>query len=155
MSGGFDMYLIAICVVGCFVLIFGLIRMKQLRDRRELEESSIEPEALHDLLEKDKDLLIFDVRLPLDFLAHSEIILGATRVAPNDVLKQTSLIPKEKDSVIYCTCPSDKTSRMILKQARALQFSRIKFLRGGLAGWKAKGYPVELYRKPFHLDTAQ
>jgi len=149
------MYLIAICVVGCFVLIFGLIRMKQLRDRRELEESSIEPEALHDLLEKDKDLLIFDVRLPLDFLAHSEIIPGATRVAPKDVLGQPSLIPREKDSVIYCTCPSDKTSRMILKRARALKFSRIKFLRGGFAGWKAKGYPVELYTKPFHLDTAQ
>jgi rhodanese-related sulfurtransferase len=148
MSGEFDMYLIAICVVGCFVLIFGLIRMKQLRDRRELQESSIEPEALHDLLEKDKDVLIFDVRLPLDFLAHSEII-------PKDVLGQPSLIPREKDSVIYCTCPSDKTSRMILRRARALQFSRVRFLRGGLASWKAKGYPVELYNKPFHLDTAQ
>jgi rhodanese-related sulfurtransferase len=155
MSGGFDMYLIVICAVGFFVLILGLIRMKQLRDRWELEESSIEPETLHDLLEKDKDVLIFDVRLPLDFLAHSEIIPGATRVAPKDVLKQTSLIPKEKDSVVYCTCPSEKTSKMILKRARALQFSRIKFLRGGLAGWKAKGYPVELYNKPFHLDTAQ
>ena len=148
------MYLIAICVVGLFVLIFGLKRMKQLRDRRELEESSIEPEALHDLLEKQKDVLIFDVRLPLDFLAHSEIIPGATRVAPNDVAEQPSLIPREKDSVVYCTCPSDETSRMVLRRARALQFLRVKFLRGGLAGWKAKGYPVELYNKPFHLDTA-
>jgi rhodanese-related sulfurtransferase len=154
MSGEFDMYLIAICVVGLFVLIFGLKRMKQLRDRRELEESSIEPEALHDLLEKQKDVLIFDVRLPLDFLAHSEIIPGATRVAPNDVAEQPSLIPREKDSVVYCTCPSDETSRMVLRRARALQFLRVKFLRGGLAGWKAKGYPVELYNKPFHLDTA-
>jgi rhodanese-related sulfurtransferase len=155
MSGGFDMYLIAICVVGLFVLIFGLKRMKRLRDRLELEESSIEPEGLHDLLEKHKDVLIFDVRLPLDFLAHSEIIPGATRVAPSDVVEQPSLIPKERDSVVYCTCPSDKTSRMILRRARALQFLRVKFLRGGLAGWKAKGYPVEVYNKPFHLDTAQ
>jgi rhodanese-related sulfurtransferase len=154
MSGGFDMYLIAICAVGFFVLLVGLIRMKQLRDRREWEESSIEPETLHDLLERE-DVLIFDVRLPLDFLAHSEIIPGATRVAPKDVLGQPSLIPREKYSVIYCTCPSDKTSRMILRRARALEFSRIKFLRGGFAGWKAKGYPVELYTKPFHLDTAQ
>jgi len=64
------------------------------------------------------------------------------------------LIPKEKDSVIYCTCVSEKTSRMILDKARALNFTRIKFLRGGLDGWKAKGYPVEVYDKPFHLDTA-
>ena len=148
------MYLIAICVVGFFVLIFGLIRMKQLRDRRELDESSIEPEALHSLLEKNEDVLIFDVRLPLDLLAHSEIIPGAKRIAPKDVLERASLIPSEKDSVIYCTCPSEKTSRMILKRAKALNFSRIRFLRGGLAAWKEKGYPVELYNKPFHLDTA-
>ena len=148
------MYLIAICVVGFFGLIFGLIRMKQLRDRRELDESSIEPEALHSLLEKNEDVLIFDVRLPLDLLAHSEIIPGAKRIAPKDVLERASLIPSEKDSVIYCTCPSEKTSRMILKRAKALNFSRIRFLRGGLAAWKEKGYPVELYNKPFHLDTA-
>ena len=148
------MYLITICVVGFCLLIFGLIRMKQLRDRRELEEYSIEPEALHSLLERNNELLVFDVRQPLDLLAHSEIIPGAKRIPPKEVLEQASLIPREKESVIYCTCPSDKTSRMILKKARALQFSRIKFLRGGLAAWKAKGYPVELYDKPFHLDTA-
>jgi rhodanese-related sulfurtransferase len=148
------MYLIAICVVGFCVLIFGLLRMKRLRERRELEEHSIEPEELHSLLERDKSLLIFDVRQPLDLLAHSEIIPGAKRIPPKDVLEQATLIPKEADSVVYCTCPSEKTSRMILQRARALQFSRIKFLRGGLAAWKAKGYPVELYDKPFHLDTA-
>jgi rhodanese-related sulfurtransferase len=148
------MYLIAICVVGFCVLVFGFIRMRQLRRRRELDEHSIEPEALHELLATHKEVLLFDVRQPLDLLAHSEIIPGATRVPPKDVLEQVSLIPKEKDSVIYCTCATEKTSRMILERARALQFSRIKFLKGGLAGWKAKGYPVELYNKPFHLDTA-
>jgi rhodanese-related sulfurtransferase len=148
------MYLIAICVVGFCILIFGFVRMKMLRARRELEEHSIDPEMLHLLLEKHDDVLIFDVRQPLDLLAHSEIIPGAKRLPPKDVLEQASLIPREKDSVVYCTCPSDKTSRMILQRARALQFSRIKFLRGGLAAWKAKGYPVEVYDKPFHLDTA-
>jgi rhodanese-related sulfurtransferase len=148
------MYLIAICVVGFCVLVFGFIRMRQLRRRRELEEHSIDPEALHELLSKNKEILLFDVRQPLDLLAHSEIIPGAMRVPPKDVLEEASLIPKEKDSVIYCTCVSEKTSRMILERAKALQFSRIKFLKGGLAGWKAKGYPVEVYDKPFHLDTA-
>jgi rhodanese-related sulfurtransferase len=147
------MYLIGICAVGFFVLVFGLIRMRYLRNRRELEKYSIEPEALHALM-ATKEVLLFDVRQPLDLLAHSEIIPGATRVPPKDVLEQASLIPKEKDSVIYCTCVSEKTSRMILDKARALNFTRIKFLRGGLDGWKAKGYPVEVYDKPFHLDTA-
>ena len=148
------MYLIAICVAGFCLLIFGLFRMKRLRERRELEQYTIEPEALHALLEAKNDILVLDVRQPLDLLAHSEIIPGATRVPPKDVIEHASLIPKEKDTVIYCTCVSEETSRLILKKALALNFSRIKFLKGGLAAWKAKGYPVEIYDKPFHLDTA-
>jgi rhodanese-related sulfurtransferase len=148
------MYLIAICAVGLAVLIFGLFRMKKLRDRRECEKYSIDADELHALLESKKDILVLDVRQPLDLLAHSEIIPGARRVPPKEVMEQAGLIPKDKDSVIYCTCVSEKTSRMVLRSALALQFSRIKFLKGGLAAWKEKGYPVEVYDKPFHLDTA-
>jgi rhodanese-related sulfurtransferase len=148
------MYLIAICVVGFLVLLFGLLRIIQLRRKRELDEHSIEADALHDLIEQNPEVLLFDVRQPLDLLAHSEIIPGAKRIPPKEVLEQASLIPKEKDSVIYCTCVSQSTSRMILKRALALNFTKIKFLRGGLDAWKAKGYPVERYTTPFHLDTA-
>jgi rhodanese-related sulfurtransferase len=148
------MYLIAICVVGFIVLILGIFRIRQLRRRHEVEEHSIEPDVLHDLLAAKKDILLFDVRQPLDLLAHSEIIPGAKRIPPKEVLEEASAIPKEKDSVIYCTCVSEETSRMILEKALALNFTRIKFLKGGLAAWKAKGYPVEAYTTPFHLDSA-
>jgi len=139
-------------VVVCSV-IAGVVVVKR-KQRREMEEYSIEPEVLHELMKAEKEVLVFDVRQPLDLLAHSEIIPGAKRVPPKEVLEQTSVIPKEKDTVIYCTCPSEKTSRLILRRARDLNFSRIRFLKGGLAAWKAKGYPVELYTTPFRLDTA-
>jgi rhodanese-related sulfurtransferase len=127
--------------------------IKRVRDRRELEQHSITPEALRALLASEREVLVFDVRLPLDLLADSDIIPGATRVAPKDIEANPLLIPKEKDTIVYCTCPSDKTSRAILRKALALNFSRVKFLRGGLDGWKAKGYPVEPYTRSFHLDT--
>jgi rhodanese-related sulfurtransferase len=148
------MDLIAIWAVGLVVLIFWIIRMKQLRDRRECEKYSIDAEELHRLLESKKDILVLDVRQPLDLLAHSEIIPGAVRVPPKEVMEQAALIPKDKDSVVYCMCVSEKTSRMVLHSALRLKFSRIRFLNGGLAAWKEKGYPVEMYDKPFHLDTA-
>ena len=148
------MYLIAICVVGAIVLIVGIVRMKRLRNRRELENYSIDAEELHRLLESKKDIVILDVRQPLDLLAHSEIIPGAKRIAPKEVMEQAEMIPRDKDSVLYCTCVSEKTSRLVLENALNLHFSRIKFLKGGLAAWKEKGYPVEPYTTPFHLDTA-
>ena len=141
----------AICGVGLLIaLVLGIRRS---RARHEMEQYGITPEGLHTLFASNQDVLLFDVRLPLDLLASSEIIPGAKRLAPSEVMENPSLIPKDKDSVVYCTCPSDKTSRLILHRALALGFSRIKFLKGGLAAWKTSGFPVKPYKESFHLDT--
>ena len=147
------MTLIVICVLALCLAILVAARIKLVRERRELEQYTIEPETLHDLLTSNDQVRVFDVRVPLDLLAYSEIIPGATRIPPKEIMENPSLIPKEEDAVIYCTCPDDKTSWEILRRARGLNFSRLKILRGGLAGWKAKGYPVEPYEKSFRLDT--
>jgi rhodanese-related sulfurtransferase len=146
------MYLwLAIVAVAALLLIVEW--MKRKRDRQEMEQHSITPDALYALLQSKQQVLLYDVRLPLDLLADSEIILGAKRIPPREVLENPSLIPKEKDIVVYCTCPSDETSRRILRRALAMHILRIKFLKGGLEGWKTKGYPVEPYNETFHLDT--
>jgi rhodanese-related sulfurtransferase len=142
-----------LAVVGVAAVISITLWIKHVRDHRVLEQHSITPENLHVLLCSNQDVLVFDVRLPLDLLADSEIIPGAQRIAPREVIENPSLIPRERDAVVYCTCPSDKTSRSILRRALALGFSRIKFLKGGLEGWKGQGFPVEPYQTAFHLDT--
>ena len=141
-----------VCAAGFLLLIVLWIRRAKSKDA--IEKYRITPDALRDLMRSNREVLIFDVRQPLDLLANSEIIPGAKRIPPKEVLENPGLIPKDKDSVVYCTCPSDKTSREVLHRALSLNFSRIKFLSGGLAGWKAKGYPVEQYTESFHLDTA-
>jgi len=128
-----------------------LLRQKHAREQLEMERHSITPEDLRALLASNQELLLFDVRQPLDLLAYPEIIPRAQRIPPNEVLENPALIPREKDAVVYCTCPSDKTSRTVLRRALALHFNRIKLLKGGLAAWKANGYPVEPYNEVFHL----
>ena len=147
------MGVVAICIAGLCVLIFGLIMMRRVLAKREIEAKSIEPEALYELLNA-KQVLLYDVRQALDFLAHPEIIPGATRIAPKDIAEQTASFSRDQNSVIYCTGGDDETSHMVLGKARALNFTRVKLLKGGLAAWKAKGYPVEAYSESFHLDTA-
>lgn len=137
--------------VACLLIVWIVIRIKRTTGQREMEQHSIMPESLQALLAANQEVFLFDVRQSLDLLAHTEIIPGAKRIPPKEVLENPSLIPKEKDSVVYCTCPSDKTSRTILHRAQALHFQRIKFLKGGLEAWKAKGYPVEPYTESFHL----
>jgi rhodanese-related sulfurtransferase len=142
----------AIVVAVVCLLVMGLI-LRRVVAKREVREKSIEPEDLFEQL-KAKKVLLYDVRQPLDFLAHPEIIPGAIRIAPKDIADQTAHLSRDQHSVIYCTGGDDETSQMVLGKARALNFTRVKLLRGGLAAWKEKGYPVEAYTEAFHLDTA-
>ena len=134
-----------------------VIWFRRIKARREFERLSITPEQLHDLMATNHNVVFLDVRQPLDLLADSEIIEGAQRISPEEATANPALIPTDKELVVYCTCPSDKTSRAIAMKAQGLganiDVSRVKFLKGGLAAWKAKGYPVVPYEKTFHLDT--
>jgi rhodanese-related sulfurtransferase len=123
------------------------------KNKTELQRHSISPQELHESIRSGGRVLLFDVRQPLDLLAYPEQIPGAQRIPPAEVLEKPSLIPKDQDAVVYCTCPSDKTSRMVLDKALALGFSRIRFLRGGLAAWKGVGFPVEPYTGTFSFSA--
>ena len=142
---------IVVVLAGVSLVIFR--RVNSQRSQRQMEQHSITADELYALFASGQDVLLFDVRQPLDLLAYPEIIPRAQRIPPNELLERPSLIPKEKDTVVYCTCPSDKTSRAVLRRAMSLHFLRVKFLKGGLASWKAKGYPVEPYNEVFHLYT--
>ncbi len=143
--------ILVIAAIGLFLLI--AVWLRRMKDQRELVRHSITPESLHLLLSSNQEVLLFDVRQPLDLLADAEIIPGAKRIPPKELLENPSLIPRERDSVVYCTCATDETARRIVKIAQSLNFLQIKFLKGGLAAWKAMGYSVVPYERSFHLDT--
>jgi rhodanese-related sulfurtransferase len=147
--------LLVITTIFAGVLVAVVLAERMRRDRRELERHTITPEALHALLASNQEVRVFDVRQPLDLLGDSVIIPGAQWLAPDEVCDNPSLLSKEQDLVIYCTCPSDKTSRSILHRALARGFVRIKVLKGGLDGWRKSQYPVEPYKKPFHLNSGK
>ena len=143
--------LLAISVaIACVIVV---IWAKRRKNQIELDQHSISAEHLQSMMASGQKVLLFDVRQPLDLLAYPELIPGAKRIPPQDLLDKPSLIPRNEDIVVYCTCPGDKTSRMVLRRALALGFTRIKFLTGGLAAWKTKGYPVEPYRESFRLSV--
>jgi len=147
--------MVLVITILCAAVVVAAVLVKRRRDRRELERYTITPAALHTLLASDQNVLLFDVRQPLDLLGHAVIIPGAQWLAPEEVQANPSLLPRERDVIVYCTCPSDETSRTVLRRALGLGISRIKFLKGGLDGWKKSGFPVEPYEKPFHLNSGQ
>jgi rhodanese-related sulfurtransferase len=149
---GSVMNVVYACGAGFLAVVLSLVSFRYLRAKRHVETNSIEPDELHELL-KTEQVSLYDVRQPLDFLAHPEIIPGAMRIPPKEIAERTGTLPRDHNSVIYCTGSDHETSKMVLEKARALKFTRVKILRGGLDAWKDKGYPVETYTDSFSLDT--
>ena len=131
-----------------------IVRNRRRRREAELAQHSITPEQLSQALAKRPRLPLFDLREPLDVVANSEVIPGATRISPYKVLENPWLIPKEKEAIIYCTCAEDETNIILLERLLAMGFSKVKFLKGGLDAWKAGGFQVDCYSDSFRLNVA-
>ncbi len=130
--------------------------IRRRRKRVFFESHSIDAEQLHAMLfepGRSDSVQVIDVRQPLDLLAYSQIIPGSRRIAPKEILANPELLPKDQNTIVYCTCPSDETASKIMEKAVSMGFEKIKFLHGGLDAWKEKCYPVEPYETAFHLDT--
>ena len=145
--------LIGLPLLALAIAVILLLR-KRRRDRRFLTQHTITPAELHTLLAQGlPGLVLYDARLSLELLAYAEIIPGSIRLNPATIEEIAPTLPRDRDLVVYCTCVADKTSRKIVRRAIDHDFHRIKLLKGGLAGWKSSGFPVEPYTTPFHLDT--
>jgi hypothetical protein len=80
----------------CATVFLAVVHARRVRDRREMERHSITPEALHALLASSQEVLVIDVRQPLDSLGDSVIIPGAHWFAPQMVCENPSLLPKSE-----------------------------------------------------------
>jgi rhodanese-related sulfurtransferase len=140
------------------VLVFAsfiLVQLKRARDAREIEDYSITPEALYSLIQSGRKFLLYDVRQPLDLLAHPIVITGSVRITPSDLKKSPGLIPRDQDVIVYCTCPSDKTAHLVIRRALSMHYTRARLLLGGLDAWRDKGYATEPFTTSFHLESAE
>ena len=86
---------------------------------RELRMARITPEELRDKLNAGENLFLVDLRHPLDFLPHPYLIPGAVRMPMAELERRHGEIPRDRDVVLYCTCPDEGSSArtaLLLKQ---------------------------------------
>ncbi len=130
--------LVVLVVLG--ILVARLIR--QQRFLRKIGTLRIEPAELKAMMDRGENLYIIDLRHPLDILPDPRILPGAVCLPPNELIARNSEIPRDRDIVLYCTCPSEATSARVALTMRRFGIERIRPLRGGFDGWKDQGYPL-------------
>ncbi len=136
-----------------FLMVLGFLAYRVLKQRRFLQQVRdlrLEPSELKDMLDAaikngNTPPFIVDLRHPLDYLPDPRVLPGALRIGPNELKLHNEIIPRDRDVVLYCTCPSEETSAKLALQLHKMGVYRVRPLRGGFDGWKEAGYPLMDY----------
>jgi membrane protein DedA with SNARE-associated domain/rhodanese-related sulfurtransferase len=123
---------------------------KQRRFLQQVRELRLEPSELKTMLDIAEANgtpapFIVDLRHPLDYLPDPRVLPGALRIGPNELKQHSEIIPRDRDVILYCTCPSEETSAKLALQLHKMGVYRVRPLRGGFDGWKEAGYPLVDY----------
>jgi membrane protein DedA with SNARE-associated domain/rhodanese-related sulfurtransferase len=122
--------------------------VKQRRFLTQVRNARLEPEELMEMIESGHSLYIVDLRHPLDYVTDPRTLPGAVRLLPNELMSHSKDIPRDRDIVLFCTCPSEQTSGRVALQMRSIGIHRVRPLRGGFEAWREKGLPLVDYVPP-------
>ena len=118
------------------------------RFRKDLKMARIAPSELLELVETGKKPFIVDLRHPLDFLPNPQLIPTALRIEPSKLVEQAQQLPRDRDIILYCTCPNEATAASVALNLRQLGISRVRPLEGGFFEWRDRGFPLEEFYTP-------
>lgn len=126
------------------VLGFVVVRIiRRRRFLRKLIESRLEPEDLKRQLDSGESVFIVDLRHQLELMTDPFMLPGALHLSPDGLAARVHEIPRDRDIVLYCTCPSEATAAKTAMTLHKLGIERVRPLRGGYDEWKRLGYPLD------------
>lgn len=110
---------------------------------RHLRMSKISVEDLKRRLDAGDAISVVDVRHPLSVELDPETIPGAINFTLEEIEHRHHEIPRDRDSVLYCTCPNEVSSARTAMLLKKKGIHRVRPLEGGLDAWRERKYPVE------------
>jgi membrane protein DedA with SNARE-associated domain/rhodanese-related sulfurtransferase len=138
-AGRFSGALLVLGIIGFFV--GRLIRRRMVL--KKLVASRLEPEELKKQLDAGEPVYIVDLRHPLELLPDPFTLPGALHLSPDALAARHLEIPRDRDVVLYCTCPSEATAAKTAMTLHRLGIERVRPLRGGFDEWKRLGFPLD------------
>lgn len=126
------------------VVGFFLVKLyRRQRTLKKLAAARLDPTELKQLLDSGEPVYIVDLRHPLELLPDPYTLPGAQLFSPDALAQRIHEIPRDRDIVLFCTCPSEATAAKTALALHKLGIERVRPLRGGYDEWKRLGYPLD------------
>jgi membrane protein DedA with SNARE-associated domain/rhodanese-related sulfurtransferase len=119
---------------------------------RSLRVSRMMVDELKAALDRGERPFIVDLRHALEFVVDPRTVPTAVRISPDDLPARNAEIPRDREVVLYCTCPSEATSAKVAMDLKKIGITRVRPLAGGLKAWQDQGYPMDEF---FPQEEAQ
>jgi membrane protein DedA with SNARE-associated domain/rhodanese-related sulfurtransferase len=135
----------SIAGVSIAVLLAAYIAYKWWERRRfyrMLRMARISVAELYALIQAGAAPLIVDVRSPTGRALEPRWIPGAVHVPLHAVSEHIRELPRDKDIILYCTCPNEASAARVAQILVNHGFKKVRPLHGGLDAWIAAGYGV-------------
>lgn len=139
LAGQFSGALLVLGIVGFFVA--RILRRRAIL--KQLAASRLDPAELKQQLDSGEAVFIVDLRHPLELVAEPYTLPGALHFAPDAITARHGEIPRDRDVVLFCTCPSEATAAKTAMTLHKLGIERVRPLRGGYDEWKRLGFPLD------------
>lgn len=136
----------SIAAAGAVMLLAAYIAYKWWERRRfyeMLRMARISVGDLYELIQAGASPVIIDVRSITARDLEPRWIPGALHVPLQDVAHRLKELPRNREIIVYCTCPSEASAAQVAKILMNHGFKRVRPLHGGLDAWVAAGYAVE------------
>jgi len=150
-AGRFSGLLLLLGIVGFFVA--RLWRRRAIL--KQLAAARLEPQELKRQLDEGEQVFIVDLRHPLELLPDPFTLPGALHFSPESLAARHNEIPRDRDIVLFCTCPSEATAAKTAMALHKFGIERVRPLRGGYEEWKRLGYPLEPVDNPGFARVAE
>jgi len=132
-------------------LLAGYIAFKwweRARFYRLLRMARISVAELYELIQTGAQPIIVDVRSHTAKSLEPRSIPGARHVPLQEVGRHIADLPRDRDIVLYCTCPNEASAARVAKILMNHGFKKVRPLHGGLDAWVAAGHSVDTVAEP-------
>jgi membrane protein DedA with SNARE-associated domain/rhodanese-related sulfurtransferase len=130
-------------VAGVIAFYIGYKFLKRHRLLSELRMARISVDELHQKMEAGENLTILDLRSALERKENPASIRGALHMTMDEVEKRLPEIPRDRDIVLYCSCPNEVSSARVALRLHRKGILRVRPLLGGIDAWRERNYPMD------------
>ncbi|MDB6084542.1 MAG: Sulfurtransferase [Gammaproteobacteria bacterium] len=138
-----DIGSVAAAVIGTALAVYILYKWwERARFYRSLRMARIDVAELYELMRAGAKPIIVDVRSTTARGLEPQWIPGALHVPLEGVDEHMKDLPRDRDIILYCACPSEASAARVARILMNHGFRKVRPLLGGLDAWVAAGYAV-------------